>query len=376
MTPLKLPPHVVAKRRSDGTYNVLFRVRKNRPDGWPSSKPLPIDAPRRGNLNDPSEVARIFKDADVLSRRLSGERDGSVCAHPSGSLPHTADLWEQSWEGDLRARTQEFYRKSLRPLIDWSESAGHPHLSKLELPAILKFLARYKDRPAQQAALRRTLSALLSFARTQGIITVHVLGAPVRVKKSRTQRKRAVDLWLEPIVTAYADAADSAGWHGLGNMLHLMWQTSADATDVCTWRRGQHFIDGAQPKISYVRGKTGEAATVPISKALAARLRNAGLYLVVGADGRPYEAENVQADNRRGTDFRRLRKIVTDANGPYRVLDHLRHSAVTDALTKGAKVEHMPSLTAHRGEQMVEQVYAQMTEDQATAVQRARGIVE
>lgn len=376
MTQLKLPQHVVARKRSDGTYNVMFRVRKNKPDDWPSSITLPLDRPRRGNLDDPQEVERIFRDSVLLSRRLSDKRAGGASAHPGGSLPAVAAMWQLSWEGDIRARTQEFYRKSLRPLTDWSESAGHPHLAKLELPAVLKFLARYKDRPAQQAALRRTLSALLSFARSQGIISVHILGAPVRVKKARTQRKHAVALWTVAIVKTYADAADAAGWPGLANMLYLMWESSADATDVVTWRRGQHFIDGAQPKISYTRGKTNEVAVVPISNRLAARLRTAGIFLVVDPSGRPYEAESIKSDNQRGGHFRKLRKIVTDAGGDYRILDHLRHSAVTDALTKGAKIEHLPSLTAHRGEQMVEAVYSQMTEDQARSVQIARGIVD
>lgn len=373
---LKLPPHVVARPRHDGTFNVLYRVRKDRPEHWPSSIPIPRMQGRRGNLADPKEVAAIFADADKLAADLERARGGQTHKLPIGTLPAVAAAWEASWGDDLRARTKHFYRATLRPLLAWSEAAGHKPIGALTLPAILAFLATYKDRPAQQAAIRRTLSALLSFARDQGIITLHPLGAPVRVKRKRVARKRPVELWTAHIVTTYADAADRAGWGGLGNLFWLMWETSADSTDVVTWRRGEHFIDGPAPAIAYTRGKTGERANVRISQHLAARLRRAGMFLVVGADGRPYEAESVKADNRRSGHFRKVRRIVTEAGGPSRVLDHLRHSAVTDALSKGAALEDLPSLTAHRGSQMVESVYAQMTEDQATKVQRARGIIE
>ena len=372
----KLPLHVVARGpRRDGTFNVLFRVRKDRPQGWPSSIPIPRER-RRGNLNDPGEVARILADAAELTRRLEAERDNKPVGARPGTMPAVAAQWQASWEGDIRPRTQEAYRKSLRPLLAWSGVLGHPPIKRLTLPQILAFLAGYKDRPAQQAALRRCLSALLSFARANGIIETHPLGVPVRVKRARGGRKRPVELWTAEIVQTYAGAADAAGWRGIGNMLWLCWETSADATDVVTWRRGEHFRDAAQPAISYTRGKTGERATVPISHRLAARLRQADIFLVTDPDGRPYKAECVKSDNQRSWHFRKLRSIVTAAGGARRVLDHLRHSAVTDALTKGAKMEHLPSLTAHRGEQMVEAVYSQMTEDQARAVQKARGIIE
>jgi len=372
----KLPLHVVARGpRQDGTFNVMFRVRKDRPRDWPSSIPIPFDR-RRGNLSDPAEVSRILADAAKLTERLERERAGEKGDRPdAGTMPAVAAAWQASWEGDIRPRTQEAYRKSLRPLLAWSSVLRHPPVALLTLPQILTFLAGYKDRPAQQAALRRCLSAMLSFARAHGIIDTHPLGVPVRIKRARMQRKRAVDLWDAKITQAYADEADRLGWRGLGNMLHLMWETSADATDVVTWRNGAN-LPPDRDVIDYTRGKTGERCVIPISAALAARLRKFGLMLVTDPAGRPYKAECIKSDNQRGGHFRVLRKRIIDAGGPSRVLDHLRHSAVTDALTKGAKLEHLPSLTAHRGEQMVEAIYSQMTEAQARAVQIARGIID
>ena len=190
----KLPLHVVARPRSDGTFNVLFRVRKARPQGWPWSIPIPYEG-RRGNLNDPAEVARILTDAAKLTEKLEAERAGAAVTLKPGTMPAVAALWQASWEGEIRARTQDGYRKCLRPLLAWSEASGDRPLRELKLPAVLAFLATYKDRPGMQTAIRGTLSALLSFARSQGIIDDHVLGAPVRIRRRRAQRKSPVELW-------------------------------------------------------------------------------------------------------------------------------------------------------------------------------------
>ena len=86
----KLPLHVVARGpRRDGTFNVLFRVRKDRPQGWPSSIPIPRER-RRGNLNDPGEVARILADAAELTRRLEAERDNKPVGARPGTMPAVA----------------------------------------------------------------------------------------------------------------------------------------------------------------------------------------------------------------------------------------------------------------------------------------------
>lgn len=392
---LSLPLHVIAKGpRKDGTYNVLFRVRRNAPAGWPSCIPLPITGRRIGNLNDPDEVARIKRDVegtpeheyqDGLLAKLERARTGAVeIAHPEDSLPGIAAKWKASWVNDdgtnnIRPRTQDFYVKELRILEDWSAIRSHRPLRGLDLETIMRFLKTYEDRPAQQRALRRTLSALFSFALAggHGGVKVHPFGVTPRLR--RKGKKRTVHLWSRDDVETYAAAALELRkpWAAAGRLLRLMWETSADATDVVTWRRDQHFRDDAQPAIIFTRGKTGENAIIPISRALAAELRSCGsIYFVTDPDGRPYVADDVHSDNRRGYHFRQVRDAVLAADGPSRVLDHLRHSAVTDAIEKGATKEHLPSLTAHRGSQMVDMIYSQMTETQAASVQRARGIIE
>lgn len=383
---LELPEHVKLYPRKDGTVRVLYVVRRNRPAGWPAAIPLPRTGERRGDLSDPSEFARIVADAEALAAELAlARRPAQAPPARPGSFPAVADDWRASgWWAKLRPRTRVFYDKGLWLLHDWSAAAGHPPLAQLTLPRVMAFLATYDDRPSQQANLKRTLSALLSFAREQGVVETHIFGAPTRLRRSTTGRARAVTLWTGETVALYAAAAERApfqrgsiqGWPGGARMLRLMWETSADASDVVTWRRDKHFRDGPVPAIVFERGKTGRAGVVPISADLAAGIRACGqIYLVTNPQGRPYAPDDVQDDNRRGRDFERVRALVVAEGGPRMIMDHLRHSAVTHAVENGASREATTNLSLHATTKMLDSVYVQMTEAQAIAVQRARGII-
>lgn len=376
---LDLPANVTVRPRKDGTFRVLFEVRRNRPDGWKPAIALPMDAARRkGNLNDKTEVALIILDATALNEELDLARNPPIDAGPpSGTLPAVSALWRASeWWAELKPRTQNFYTKSLWILEEWSLTRQHPRLETMDLPAIRRFLTVYKDRPAQQANLKRTLSALFSFAREEGIVKDHPFGAPARLRRTKKGRKTPVELWTYEIVETYGDEALRLGWAAGRRMLRLMWETSADASDVVTWRRDVNFRDGPIPAIVFERGKTGRRGVIPISARLAEDIRTCGqIYLVTNPAGRPYAADDVPDDNRRGRDFHRVRESVLANGGPRRVMDHLRHSAATDAIERGAELGAVTKLTLHANTKMLDQVYVQMTEAQALAVQRARGIV-
>jgi len=63
--------HLAIRPRTDGTYRVIFEVpARNRPPGWPASRPLPFSHPRHGDLSDPAEVKAIARDAKKLADDL------------------------------------------------------------------------------------------------------------------------------------------------------------------------------------------------------------------------------------------------------------------------------------------------------------------
>ncbi|MCA3700767.1 MAG: hypothetical protein IOB84_13425 [Brevundimonas sp.] len=67
--------HLRFARREDGSYRVTFDVpARNRPPGWPNTRPVPTSYPRQGHLSDPQEVAAIIADAKALTIRLEQAR--------------------------------------------------------------------------------------------------------------------------------------------------------------------------------------------------------------------------------------------------------------------------------------------------------------
>jgi integrase len=380
---LNLPLHVTARPRKDGTFRVLFEVRRNRPADWPSTTPLPISARRTGKL-DAAEIAAIKFDvedpANGLLVRLERVRNGvTVTAHAAGTLPAVKECWFAS--ADFKAlgvRTRAFYKDEMRLIEAWSNTVGHPQIKAMGLPQIPKFLNIYADRPAQRAALRRTISAFFSYARLAGDCPIHPLGVAMRIKGGKKGDKRKVVPWTAATVDIYRDAClkITPPWPGGRTLLKAMWETSADATDVCAWDKKEHFHDEAVPFIEYERGKTGIGAKTPISLALATEIRtNGALYVVTDPKGRPYPKDDMNADESRARHFAKVQKFVVAAGGPRLLLDHLRHSAATDAIEKGATYEQTKSVTAHADAAMLKTIYVQKTFDQALAVQKARGIV-
>jgi len=361
---------------------------------------------RTGDLRNADELARIISDVEGpkgLLARLAAARSGETAKAPAGTLsavlenltgaaaeqrrydtvPETA---AESWKS-LRPRSRAFYIASFRPIEAWSESRRHPQVASMKLPDILTFLDLYNDRPAQKAALKRTLSIIFSHAMRMGVRQDHPFGVTLRLRRPRSTAKRAVKRWDAAAVQAYQEAAlttkvvpEAEKWLGGAILIGLMWETSADASDCIAWNRREHFIDDPHsPAIAYARGKTdqdGAMVRTPISRRLADLIRsNGAIYLVTDPGGAPYPIESIEGDARRGYHFRKLKEAVVSAGGPALLLDHLRHSAATDAVEKGSSLEQTRSLTRHKNTAVLGSVYVQFSETQVEAVQRARGII-
>ncbi len=376
---ISLPKYVVARPRKDGTFRALFEVPKRlRPPGWLPTIPTPQFPDRTGKL-DAAEIAAIERHVEGsggLLEQLAACRAGTApVMHRIGTMPAAWAIWQASdaW-AEMRPRTHAFYERTMKIILAWSRSRGDPLMASMSRAKVKQFLDLYNTRQAQRAAIRTTLRSLLDIAIDEEW-RVDNPAADIRLR--RTQKKRSVGLWNHETTEIYAKKAESMGWPAGARMLRLMWQTSADATDVAVWRRDIHFIDGPLPMIVYDRGKTGVPADCPIGTGLAEDIRQSGdLFLVVGRNGRPYAEDSDKDDKRRGGDFRVIRKAVVKDGGPRLLMDHLRHSAVTDALEHGATHEDTAALSTHIDETMNKRIYRQRTLRQITDVQRKRGIIE
>ncbi len=168
-------------------------------------------------------------------------------------------------------------------------------------------------------------------------------------------------------------------------MVRLMYETSADSTDVITWTRSANLKTKSVvlPEgrtivvtgISFVRGKTDvEAAFIPLSPDLVTELRGGDSdFLVVDPFGQAYKP--VVDDARLRGHLITLREKVISTEGPYRVYDHLRHSAITEGVEAGIAIDDMMHLSAHADPNTNREFYAQRSTVKAVEIQLARGII-
>lgn len=370
---LELGPYVSVRPRSDGTFRVLFEVPPRlRPSGWCPTFPLPLQQPRTGNLADLEEVRRIREDAATLLRELREARDGPVTTWGPRSLPALIERWKahDTWKV-LKPRSQRSYEEKIGHILAWSKSVGHPSVEKLTARAIREFLSLYHDRQAQRKALLVTFRTALRVALEEGWVDRNVAADVVMV---RTQPKRAIVPWSAADVAAYCAAAEAIGWPAGANLIRLQWETAQDASDVVTWTRECLTTVQGVPAIDMDRGKTGVPALVPISTALAEKLRAFGqIFFVTDTNGQPLNT--AAHDARRDYLFRRVQTAVVAGGGRKLNMKQLRHSAATDAVDHGASLEETRAVTAHASDRMLRQVYVQGSFERALTVQRKRGIV-
>lgn len=374
---LSLPRYVIARPRRDGSYSVMFIVpaHRKRPDGWPPTIPLPTTGRRRGNLDDPDEVGRIWADAARYNARLDEARaEAAGETQPFGSIPYIVARYQSSdrW-ALLRERTQHSYREKIRHIEAWSKTNNHPHVKTIRPRDVLTFLDVYNDRPSQKNHLRAMLSILMSEAVMLGLRDDNPCGA-IRLRTRRP--KKAVTLWTRADVRHYQETAIDLGWMGGAILVRAMWETGCRPTDAPLWRKGEHFLETPEgPVIEYETSKVGVYACAPISNDLANLIRNSGaMYLVTDRLGRVYQP--VKDDNRLTADFRWLRGIAVRRGGRALQLRQLRHSAATDAIEHGMTASQTRALTTHTTDTILMQTYVQRTRAQARVVQKARGIID
>ena len=367
--------YVIARPRKDGTFRVKFFVPERlRPYGWPAERTLPFTGTRTGNLNDADEVARIFADAKSLYEQLMNARLGAEPGPKPYSIPALARIWQDP-EGfywpRLKPRTRRFYEKVMAThVIPWSTVNGDPDVRSLKRPMVVTFLRTFKDYPHVAKHVRATLQSLMTVALDEGWMELN----PVAGIKLVGPAKTHVDLWTAADVDQHIDEAIAMGWIGGARLVLALWETCARVTDAMVWRRGEHY-DPASGMFSYDTNKTDEeVADLPISARLQDLLNTPlTLHLVTDPAGLPYEP--VRDDNRLTKDFRRLNDRCASKGGRRLVLRQLRHSAINDAIDKGATLEGVQSATAHASERTVK-IYVRRNNKRATEVQRLRGIVK
>ncbi|OYU19639.1 MAG: integrase [Rhodobacteraceae bacterium PARR1] len=179
-------------------------------------------------------------------------------------------------------------KRSLRRELDWlHEQAGTLPAARLEKQHVEALMGR-KGGPAAANQVRKNLSALLKFARSEGILSKKNDAASLAYK--RKTNPDGYHTWTEEDVSRFID------FHGPGTKARLALMiflcTGASRQDAARMGRG-NVVNG---RIRYSRGKTGVSADLPILAELQAeldRLPSDQFIFLAHTQGRPYTVESL-----------------------------------------------------------------------------------
>ncbi len=341
----------VYPKRADGTYPVVFEVpRRLRPQGWPSSRPLPIDG-RAGDLTDAHEVARIQADAATFYAQLLRDRGGAPEIPKERTMEVLADTWRgtQQFKG-LKPRTQRGYEKSLLHIMAWAEIQKQPDPTTLTKTACEQFLALLDDTPTT----RRHVKVVLKMLMDQAIDLTWRTDNPVaRIKMAAPKTKASI--WEAEDVETYAWAALSIGQPGMAALMLMEWEIGQRLTDAYLFRAGAEYLP-AEGLFSFDQEKTGNPVSIPVSDRLRGILDHVSadgqLYLFRdGRTGKPWarlvkgrlEADDTSASKA----FALVRDVAVAADARPLLLKWLRHSCVVMLARSGAEVPEIVAVTGH-----------------------------
>lgn len=334
---VKLPPHCQIKKRAGGKYHDIYFMPHpaTRPHDWPASIKI-------GRI--PGDmVDKIVERADDYYNEYEHHRSGvkipSARAIKTGSIPDVIKKYRQSYlYNDLTERTQKDYYGYLRQIEDWSEKNKHPHISKLTIPAVVKYLNTFEDTPVKQKRMKNILSTLCTVAMMEGYIPSNPVTSGIKLRK-RVKPKRDVVLWSEDDVDAFVDACDERKLHSLGSIALTMIETAQRKGDVISMRTGVDYQDG---KLAYVQSKTGKTVWMNATQKLRNRLdryKSNDFYMFVN--------ENTGKKWLDMTATHKARDILNAIGKPDHILMELRHSRVNYLYELGLDDATIIAMTGH-----------------------------
>jgi integrase len=378
---LSLGKYVVLKKRAGGTSRAYFQVpARLRPYGWSPAIPLPRTAERTGNL-DAAEVAAIKRDAEALYGELMQAKTGDTVRPPERSMSTLVDAWQRSPEwADLTDKTRIGYGTSVKKILAWSKSCGHPDPSTLPRSAVMQFLSSFDAETgadgavtrARPTAKRQTLAALrlvLEQAVHRGWRTDNPARG-IRVKVPKTK----ATIWEQADVDLYVKAARETGIPSIALIILLEWEIGQRLTDVRAFRPGGEY-DAERGIFSFRQSKTDEAVHIEVSVGLRELLAKAGegqMFLF-----RNERTGKAYTENRLSKTFGWVRKAAVKAGGRRLILRQLRHSCIVQLARAGCTVPEIASITGHTlgSVNSILSVYLPRDSAVARAAQVKRGLV-
>ena len=260
----KLPQYCVVKPRK-GYEVIYFQVPKHlRPEGWKPAHTV--------GRTDKDSLAAIIRRASELYAELVQARKNAdlniAVSAPKGSLAEVCSLYRQSEHWNvLSTATRGGYLHCLKVIEDWSKQSGHAHMSKIKAPAIVAFLAMWKDKPRSRKAFKVMLSILFEQAIEHGYVGTNIM-REIRLPKN-TKAARALEIWEQKDVNAFVEKADELGQWNAGTAVIIAFESGQRMTDITKMQEPRDYKDG---KFLFSTSKTGKTIRIPATAALQKRL--------------------------------------------------------------------------------------------------------
>jgi integrase/recombinase XerD len=295
----------------------------------------------------------------------------SVTPPPPDSLPIALDrfLDHLRVERALMPATLESYARDLREYLEWLESQGILHISRVGRLHVLAHLSALHARGLSRASQARHLSAvrgLHRFAAAEGVAPADPSDG---IEASRGSRPLPRFLGVDEVdrLLAQPDARSPAGARDRA-MLELLYASGLRVSELVGLPLAA--VD-AQLGIVRVRGKGGKERVVPVGEraqdTLAAYLRTGRGVLLGGRQSRDlFVTQRGRRMTRQG--FWKLLGRYARAAGLPDVHPHtLRHSFATHLLERGADLRAVQAMLGH-ADIATTQIYTHVDRERLKAV--------
>ena len=370
--------YVTLRPRADGTQRVYFQVpARLRPSDWPSLIPLPIRAPRSGNLGDLVELARIKADAAKLYGELQQVRLGRERAPTSPATGRTIRALVRAWQAssaykDLKPRSQKHYGTYINHLLAWSETCDpqHPDPTLITRADVEGLLAAWDDAATTKKHVRKTMRLVMDQAVALGWRGDNPCDG---IRLAKSPRSRAA-VWEQGDVDLYVAAAEQIERPSIALMILMEWEIGQRLGDARLFRPGGEY-DAEAGVFRFWQEKTQSYVTIPISPRLRELLNDAAegeLFLF-----RNEETGKAYTEERLSKTFAWVRNAARKAGARYLQLRWLRHSCVVHLARAGCTVPEIAAITGHSATTVTKLLDTYLPRDNLVAwnAQEKRGLV-
>lgn len=339
-------PCVTLRPRQDGTTKFRFEVRRDRPEGWPYSRPILVDGRDGVRLETltPAQEVHIERTAEALFRQL-GQMRAAQKAETQPERPTIERSWEQliqlrrehsNWLG-LKPKSRATYastQKRINNLLGWDSALAPSTVLESQIDRVFqkRIDSLYLRKKAYQEVRQLLGKAVREGWRDPALTISYSAKLP----------KPKLKTWTAEDLRCAATQAITDGELGLARMIFAHWEIGQRLQDVRLFRYGYQYSNGA---FSYRCQKTGREIRIRVSNETARRIldegaRHGAYMFPRSEDGKPFTGVELSKT------FARLRKRLKgfDQTLQFR---QIRHTVILELALAGCTVPEIATVTGH-----------------------------